>query len=76
MITLEQLLHQHFPTAVFADDAHLGIGSFAEWTSLAHFNFLLLVEETYAVRFSLDEMSEMKDLQGIRMRLSATGITA
>lgn len=76
MMSLEQLLRQHFPNAVFEDAADLRMGSFAEWNSLAHFNFLLLVEENYDVRFSVDELSEMKSLQEIRLRLSTAGIAA
>ncbi len=76
MMTLEQLLRQHFPAAVFEDSDDLRVGSLPDWNSLAHFNFLLLVEETYGVRFSVDEMSDLKSIAEIRARLSAAGIAA
>ena len=75
-MTLEQLLRQHFPAAVFEDSDDLRVGSLPDWNSLAHFNFLLLVEETYGVRFSVDEMSDLKSIAEIRARLSAAGIAA
>ena len=64
--TLPDLLHSHFPDAVFdAADPHVSIGAFPAWDSLAHFNFLMLVEETYGVRFSMEEMAELKSLSAI-----------
>jgi acyl carrier protein len=73
---LEDLVRQQFPEAQFETGAELGVGSFAEWTSLAHFNLLLLIEESYGLHFTVDEMSEMKTLQEIRTRLRASGIEA
>lgn len=76
MTTLEQLLREHFPDAVFEDSDDLRVGSLPDWNSLAHFNFLLLVEESYGVRFSVDEMSDLKSIVEIRARLAAAGIAA
>ncbi len=74
---LTDLLRQIFPAATFSDDdPALGVGSFAEWDSLAHFNLLLLVEETFAVQFSVDEITELKTLAMIRENLAARGIEA
>ena len=75
-LMLEDLVRQQFPKAQFEDGADLQAGSFADWTSLAHFNFLLLVEETYGVRFSVDEMTDLKSLRDIRRRLATAGIQA
>jgi len=41
------------------------VGSFHEWDSLAHFNFLIFVEEAYGIRFDVEEMSELKSLDDI-----------
>lgn len=72
--SLNRVLRQHFPKAAFDEnDPTLGIGSFSEWDSLAHFNFLMLVEETYDVRFSIEEMSELKNISSIRSALAAHG---
>jgi acyl carrier protein len=77
MTRLEDLLRQQFPTASIADDiSDLRVGSFPEWSSLAHFNFLLLVEETFHLQFTVDEMSELKSICDIRARLAAEGIAA
>ena len=68
--TLISVLQRHFPTAKFdADDPQLAVGSFPEWDSLAHFSFLLLVEETYGLRFGLEEIGELKSLAAIRSAL-------
>ena len=75
-VKLDDLVRAHFPSAQFVDASELHVGSFADWTSLAHFNFLLLVEETYGIRFSVDEMSEIKSVRDIRARLGADGIQA
>jgi acyl carrier protein len=69
MSALDSLVRQHFPNAVFEDGADLQAGSFPEWTSLAHFNFLLAVEQSFGVRFTVEEMSEMKSLGEIRARV-------
>ncbi len=77
MTRLEDLLRQQFPTASVVDDiSDLGVGSFPEWSSLAHFNFLLLVEETFLLQFTVDEMSELKSIRDIRARLATAGIAA
>jgi acyl carrier protein len=74
--TLDQLLHRHFPAAMFEDASQLRVESFPEWTSMAHFNFLLAVEEHYGIRFSVDEMTEMKSIADIRNKLASEGIAA
>ena len=77
MPTLEQILRQQFPNSVFnpADPA-LGVGSFAEWDSLGTFNLLVLIEDTFGVRFSPEDVAEIKTLADIRRRLRELGVTA
>lgn len=73
--SLHSLLRQQFPNAGFLDsDETLTVGSFPEWDSLAHFNFMMLVEETYGVRFSIEDMAELKSLSEIRATLLAKGL--
>lgn len=68
--TLSDLLKQQFPNSDVPDDvANLAVGSFPEWDSLAHFNFLLLVEENYDIRFTIEEMAELKSLSEIEAAL-------
>jgi acyl carrier protein len=74
MSQLDSLVRQHFPNAVFEDGADLYAGSFPEWTSLAHFNFLLAVEQSFGVRFTVEEMSEMKSLREIRAKLGEPAV--
>jgi acyl carrier protein len=72
---LVELLRQQFPDAVITGEpAELSVGSFPQWDSLGHFNFLMLVEETYGVRFTLEEMTELKGLAEIGRTIAAKGI--
>lgn len=74
---LEELLRQQFPKAKFnSDDPSLGVGSFPEWDSMGTFNFLMLVENTYGVTFSIDDMTEFKTLARIREKLKLMGVYA
>ena len=75
-MTLEQLLRCQFPTAPPGDISDWHVGSFPEWSSLAHFNLLLSIEEAFNVHFDVDEMSELKSVREIRARLAAAGIAA
>lgn len=40
----------------------LKIGDLAEWDSLGHFNLLLLAEDWFEVKFSMDEMTNIKSI--------------
>jgi acyl carrier protein len=73
---LRALLQQQFPDAAIPDGTDLAVGSFPAWDSLGHFNFLMLVEESYDVRFSVDEMAELKGLPEIAGALAARGVSA
>lgn len=74
---IEDVIREQFPGAKFdPSDPHLGVGSFPEWDSLGTFNLLLLVEQTYGVRFSTEEMAELKTAAAIRARLANLGVTA
>jgi len=74
---LPDLLKEAFATATFdPKDPDLGIESFPEWDSLGNFNFLLLVEETYGIRFSVDEITELKNLRQIQAALNTRGLAA
>lgn len=74
---LEELLRQEFPNAPIAGDATgLRIGSFPEWDSVAHFNLLILIEDTYGIRFSVDEMTELKGVDEIRETLAEKSVEA
>jgi acyl carrier protein len=74
---IENLLRELFPEAKFnPNDPDLGIGAFPEWDSLGNLNFLMLVEETYGVRFSVDDMAELKTLKSIKEKLSTFRVQA
>jgi acyl carrier protein len=67
---LIRLLQEQFPESYIDANNELAIGSFAEWDSLAHFNYLLRVEEQFDIRFSIEEMAELKSIEQIAKNLS------
>lgn len=75
MTNLTALLKLRFPAAVIREgDETLQVGSFPEWDSLANFDFLMSVEERFNVRFSVDEMAELKSLADVTKALRAQGV--
>ena len=74
---LTAILKNQVPlAAIDPDDPALRVGRFAEWDSLAHFNFLLTVEEQFQIRFSVEEISELKSLDEIAQTLINHGVQA
>jgi acyl carrier protein len=67
-------LQQQFPKAAIPSTDGLAVGAFPEWDSLGHFNYLMLVEETFDVRFSVEEMAELKGLDQIAAALASRGV--
>ncbi|BBT81015.1 acyl carrier protein [Aeromonas veronii] len=75
MTDLFTLLEQQFPSTIISrGNYQLGLGAFPEWDSLGHFNFLLLVEQTFSVRFEPEELATMKQLQDVRDALLLRGL--
>ena len=72
---LQELLKKQFPDVEISNlPTEMSVGSFPEWDSLGHYNLLLLIEESYGVRFTIEEMSEMKTLTEIAKALSTRGV--
>lgn len=46
------------------------------WTSLAHLRLLTNLQDTFGVRFTMAEMSNMTSVQAIKQALDAKGVTA
>ena len=60
---IEFVIRETFPSADLDDSfMNLKMDDIAEWDSLGNFNLLLAFEEFYSVRFSMDEMSELKSV--------------
>jgi acyl carrier protein len=60
---IESILREAFPSANLDDSfMQLKMDDIADWDSLGNFNLLLAFEEFYGVRFSTDEMSELKSI--------------
>lgn len=45
---------------------NLKYGDLKEWDSIGNFNLLLEFEEFYNIKFSLDEMSNLKSIKDIK----------
>ena len=74
---LPKLLKEQFPDVKIPDPyMELAVGSFPEWDSLGHFNLLLLIEESFGVRFTMEEMTEMKALKEIAEVLAIKGVVS
>jgi acyl carrier protein len=47
------------------------LGDFTEWDSMGNFNLLLAVEEEFGIRFTIEQMGEIRSIQAILENLSA-----
>ena len=61
-----EILKAAFPSADIPETCNdLKSGDIPEWDSLGNFNLLLAVEEYYDVRFTIDQMAELKSVEQI-----------
>ena len=67
-MSFQAAVKEFFPTVDLTKE-NLGVGSIPEWDSMAHFNFLLFLEEKFSVRFTMEEISELKTLRQIKKAL-------
>jgi len=49
----------------------LKLGDFDEWDSLGNFNLLLAIEKFYNIRFSMEQMSEIKSIKSLIKNLES-----
>ena len=47
----------------------LKMGDFHEWDSIGNFSLLLNIEEFYKIKFSIDEMADLKGIKKIKLNL-------
>ena len=62
---LKEILKKTFPKAKIPSKKNLKAGDFEEWDSLGHLNFLLTVEKIFKIKFSMEEMIEIKNFDEI-----------
>lgn len=61
---IEKVLANTFPnTKIDKSIIDLQLGDFDEWDSLGNFNLLLAIEKFYNIRFSVEQMSEIKSIK-------------
>lgn len=73
MNTLEKLIGETFGDLDLTQP-HLGVGCCEAWDSLAHFNLLMAIEDEFDVRFSTEQITELKTVEQITQALKAKGI--
>ena len=49
----------------------LKLGDFDEWDSLGNFNLLLAIEKFYNIRFSMEQMAEIKSIKSLIKNLES-----
>jgi acyl carrier protein len=60
---LRPILCEVFPAATLpADVSALKMGDIEAWDSLGNFNLLLGIEERFGVRFTIEEMADIKSV--------------
>lgn len=68
---LRNVLISTFPTSIIPDDiSELKLGDIPEWDSLGNFNLLMAIEEDFGIRFSMEEMSNLKSIPLILHKLA------
>jgi len=61
---IENILYEVFPVKKFPKKIEeLKYEDFNEWDSLGNFNLLLAVEEFYNIRFTMEEMSNIRSVK-------------
>lgn len=55
-------------------DEQTSTQTLAAWTSLAHLRLMTNVQDTFGVRFTMSEMSEMSSVGAIERVLAAKGV--
>ena len=48
---------------------NLEVGQIEYWDSLSHLNFLISIEEKFKIKFSIDQMTNMKSIEEIEIAL-------
>ena len=60
-LLVETFRKSEIPSAI----EDMKMGDLEDWDSLGNFNLLLSVEETFDVRFSMDDMAALKSVRAI-----------
>lgn len=64
LIQLRELLQDSFNNTIIPENIlNLKMDDFTEWDSLGNFNLLLLAEEKFKIKFSIEEMSHIKSVE-------------
>ncbi len=59
------ILKETFPKEKIKKKENPKAGDFEKWDSLGHLNFLLAVEKSYKIKFSMQHMLKLKDFKSI-----------
>jgi acyl carrier protein len=63
---LKKIITAVFPDSDIPDSIlNLQLGDLEEWDSQGHLNLLLYIEEIYNIRFTMNQMTEVKSIKQI-----------
>ena len=62
---IKDCLKKNFPKEKINDIEKLALGSFKSWDSLAHLNLLMSIEKKLKIKFTIDEMTSLKNINQI-----------
>ena len=60
---IESIFFKIFPNIQKQAILELKLGDVEEWDSLGNFNFLLAIEDFYKIRFSIEQMTDIKSIK-------------
>ena len=67
---IQNCLKKIFPkNKIPTNTLNLKIGSFKNWDSLSHLNLLLLIEKQFKIKFTINEMTELKTIKDIKLTI-------
>jgi acyl carrier protein len=63
---VERIFSETFPDVIFnVPISDIKSGDIEDWDSLGNFNLLLAFEEFYGIRFTMEEMTNIRSIQSI-----------
>ena len=62
---LKKVFEEQFSSSYKDKFVNLSIGDIEKWDSLGNFNFLLAIEKSFHIRFTNEEISELKSIKKI-----------
>jgi acyl carrier protein len=69
---LREVIAMAFPNSLIPENImELEYGAIEEWDSLGNFALLMLVEQKFGLEFTMNELSELKSIKQILIRIKS-----